>query len=105
MATFEEKFKNLSFNEKDNEFEKKFKELDKLEELERMKSKHTKPKQTENISSDEEKSAAQTIFKELVKGIAKNTQQDKMFILFLIAMLKSKKASNELILALLYIFL
>ena len=64
MATFEEKFKNLSFNEKDNEFEKKFKELDKLEELER-----------------------------------------KMFILFLIAMLKSKKASNELILALLYIFL
>ena len=105
MSTFEEKFKNLNFNDKDRDLEKKFKELDKLEELEKLKNKNQNSNTEEKTSFDNEKNAAQTIFKELVKNIAKNTRQDKMFILFLIAMLKSKNASNELILALLYIFI
>lgn len=103
MSTFEEKFKNLNFNDSSS-FEKKFSELDKLKELEKFTKRKTSSMDEKN-SFDEDKSATQAIFKELIKNVSKNTQQDKMFILFLIAMLKNKKASNELILALLYIFL
>lgn len=103
MSTFEEKFRNLNFNDSSS-FEKKFSELDKLKELEKF-TKRRHNSTDEKNSFDEDKSATQAIFKELIKNVSKSTQQDKMFVLFLIAMLKNKKASNELILALLYIFL
>lgn len=103
MSTFEEKFRNLNFNDSSS-FEKKFSELDKLKELEKF-TKRRHNSADEQNSFDEDKSATQAIFKELIKNVSKSTQQDKMFVLFLIAMLKNKKASNELILALLYIFL
>ena len=82
MSNFDGKFKNLNLYEK----EKKF--LNKPDE-----------NQKNNTETYE------MLFRKLIKNISKNNQKDSVLILLLILILKSKKTSNNLILALLYIFL
>ncbi len=95
MNDFKERFKHLTFNQNPNEDKTKNSDKDDNDEV---KNQVKKP----NIQN---KKTSYAKLKELLKTISENTEQDKIFILLLINMLKSKKASNELILALLYIFL
>lgn len=45
------------------------------------------------------------IFNKLIEKICKDSKKDKTFILLLMFILKNKKSSNDLILALFYTFL
>ena len=85
MSDFEEKFKHLNFNHNDN--------------------KNFNDDRKKNITDNEKNMAIEAIFKELIKNISEKTENDRLFVLMLMTMLKSKKTSNELILALLYIFM
>ena len=53
----------------------------------------------------EEVENAVKIFNELIKKVCTNSKRDKTFILLLMFILRNKKSSNDLILALFYTFL
>ena len=90
MSDFEEKFKHLNFNYNEGKDEGRYRQNNYQN--------NTNSNSRNNINSNE-------ILKELINTISQNLRQDRMFVLILINMLKNKNASNELILALLYIFI
>ncbi len=84
MSNYDGKFKNLNLYEKE-------------------KNVLNKPNNLQKNNNESE--TYEAIFDKLIKNISKNNQKDRVLILLLIFMLKNKKTSNNLILALLYIFL